>query len=288
MKILVTGARGFLGSHIYKHYVNLGNVVTSYSYRADNDRQARAEIVELIRNIKPDLIINAGASQNGKDDPDAVHELLLSNVALPGYVAWAIKNHAPDCLFITFGSSWQFDDENDQWPFNAYAASKTAAEDLLTHYAQDGVRMASLRLYDTYGPGDNRNKVVNLIADAMNGRTILNMSGGEQEIDLIHIKDVIAAVDQTKQLLSERADGCLLKYAVRSCQPIQIKEIARIMSEIRDLDVSSMVNLGFYPYRKRERFVLDCKQERVPGWRAEIKLEDGLRDLMEMRRQQNR
>jgi CDP-paratose synthetase len=282
LKIIVLGSRGFLGSHICQTLKISGHELSTLSYRPEQDNDFKCHLDSAVKSFDPDVIINAGASQNGKDDPAALNDLSLSNILLPSYLAWAINNYAPKCVLITFGSSWQHFN-NEQLPFNAYAATKTAAEAMLEHYAQDGLRAACLQLYDTYGPNDERNKLVNLIADALIRREVLNMSGGEQKIDLIHIDDVVSAVVSVMGMLREHDSGCLMKYAIRSGKPVSIVRLVNIMAEARNLDAAEIFNLGFYPYRKRERFELNSSEAIVPGWEPRIKLVNGLVELISTR-----
>ena len=279
MKIIVLGSRGFLGSHIYQALKAYGHELSTLSYRPEQDNDFKCHLDSVVKSFGPDVIINAGASQNGKDDPSALHDLSFSNILLPSYLAWAINNYAPKCVLITFGSSWQHFN-NEPLPFNAYAATKTAAEAMLEHYAQDGLRAVCLQLYDTYGPNDGRNKLVNLIADALIRRKVLNMSGGKQQIDLIHIDDVVSAVVSVIKMLREHDNGCLMKYAICSGRPVSIIRLANIMAQARNLDAAEIFNLGFYPYRERERFELNSYEPIVPGWEPKIELANGLVDLM--------
>ncbi len=283
MKALLTGASGFLGGHINKALAEKGFDVIPLRYRPESDENFREDIGRIVADARPDVIINAAACQTTKDDPLAIHDLVLSNIALPSYFSWAIREYAPQCVFITFGSSWQYDDVGGMLPFNAYAATKTSAESLLEHYAQDGVRIACLRLFDTYGPNDKRKKVVNLITDAALKREKLNMSGGDQEIDLIHIHDVTTAVFTTIRLLKEK-EGCCLRYDVRSGNPVRVRELAEMIVSMQGEKFEEIINLGHYPYRKRERFVQSSHRQTVPGWSPAVSLSQGLRMLIEDRR----
>lgn len=282
MKIIVLGSKGFLGSHIYQALKTSGHELATLSYRPEQDNDFISRLDDVVKSFDPHVIVNAGASQNDKDDPESLHDLSLSNILLPSYLAWAINNYAPKCVLITFGSSWQYFN-NEPLPFNAYAATKTAAEAMLEHYAQDGLRAVCLQLYDTYGPNDRRKKLVNLIADSLIRREVLNMSGGEQEIDLIHIDDVVSAVVSVMEMLRKHDNGCLMRYAIRSGKPVSIIRLANIMAKARNLDATEVFNLGFYPYRKRERFELNSNQPIVPGWEPKVELVNGLVELISTR-----
>ena len=284
VKILVIGGSGFLGKHVVAHFQAKGDTVRTLSYRPVRHDVFLDDFQELLARGGLDAVIYAGASQTGRDDAAAIYELSLSNIVLPASMASLLREHAPECCLLTFGTSWQIGEQGGDEPFNAYAASKTGAEAMLAHFAMNGVRSATLRLYDTYGPGDDRNKVVNLIADAINGRSELPMSSGGQAIDLVHIRDVLSAIDATLGLLRDEEPGRHRVFAVRSGQPVTILEVLAELKRVAGMEDTSFIRPGVYPYRPRERFSLFPDTPGPPGWHPRVSLENGLRELLEERR----
>jgi nucleoside-diphosphate-sugar epimerase len=284
--VCVVGAGGFLGGHLARHFRAAGATVATPSYRPERHQAFLDGIEAMLRDAPPTAILYAGGSQNGRDDPATLHELALSNTLLPAALAALIRTHAPACRLVTYGTSWQTGESGAPEPFNAYAASKTAAEAFLQHFAMAGVRCATLRLHDTYGPGDARNKVVNLIADAIARRSDLPMSSGGQVIDLVHIRDVIAATEATLALLEAEAPGRHHVFAVRSGRSVTILEVLGIMLRLAGLETAPFIRPGVYPYRPRERFAIGGDMPVPPGWTPAVALEEGLRELLDERRAQ--
>jgi len=284
MSVIVIGAGGFLGGHLVAHFRERQQAVHPLSYRPDQHGPFLEGFRALLARAPPAAVILAGASQNGRDDPASLAELALSNIVLPAAIAALLRDHAPECCLLTYGTSWQTGESGAVEPFNAYAASKTAAEAMLDHFALAGVRSATLRLYDTYGPADRRNKVVNLIADAIARRSDLPMSSGGQVIELVHIRDVLAATDITLDLLRSSEPGRHRVFALRSGAPVTILEVLGVMLRLAGLDGAEFIRPGVYPYRPRERFALFPDTVTPPGWRPAVTLEDGLRELLEERR----
>jgi nucleoside-diphosphate-sugar epimerase len=229
-------------------------------------------------------VINASASQSGKDDPASLKELLFSNVLLPTTLATLMRRHVPEACLINFGSSWQIGQAGESSPFNAYAASKAAVEPFFDHFALDGLRIATLRVYDTYGPNDPRNKVINLIADALITRQELPMSPGGQMIDLIHIDDVVAGVEATIEFLAKQKKGTHKIFALRSGQPVTIMHIVTLLKQAAGVVEAPFIKLGVYPYRERERFSLFANTTSPPGWHPRIELTAGLPQTFQARR----
>jgi len=284
MTVLVLGASGFLGAALVRHFSQKGEDVASLSYRPANHATFLRDLEAFLKQRCPRTVINAGASQTGRDDPAALEELLLSNVFLPATLASFMRACTPDACLINFGTSWQIGAAGESSPFNAYAASKGAAEPFLDHFALDGLRTATLRLYDTYGPNDPRNKVINLIADALIAKRELPMSPGEQEIDLIHIDDVVVAVEATLTFLAQEREVTHKVFAVRSGKPVTILEVLALLKQAAGMEEAPFIKPGIYPYRVRERFSLFSNTPTPPGWRPRIELAKGLAQMFDSRR----
>ncbi len=279
MKIVI-GANGFLGKYCEAKYSQYEKVVTM-SFRPGMEKEFEKELISLLIEYKPTAIINAAASQATGDDLDSIQDLISSNVALPAMLAFNICKYSKETVLMTFGTSWEFLDEKIS-PFNLYAASKSSSECVLRHYAQAGVKICFLRLYDVYGENDNRDKVVNLIADAINIKERIDMSGGEQLMKLVHVSDVFHAIDFSikKVLISNQEE--IFSYDVCSDEAYSLREIAALMCESVGVDTSKIINFGFYPYRERERFTLDTNRI-LPGWVALKSLKVGLGELINSR-----
>jgi len=282
--VVVIGASGFLGAHLVRHFTAAGEAVHSLSYRPERHAEFLAAFEALLREAPPTAVLHAGGSQAGRDDPATLQDLAMSNVVLPASIASLLRLHAPQACLVTYGSSWQTGEAGGSEPFNAYAASKTAAEAFLEHFALAGLRTATLRLYDTYGPRDRRNKVVNLIADALARRSDLPMSSGGQVIDLVHIDDVITATEATLDLLRREPPGLHRVFAVRSGRTVSILDVLALLLRAAGLEKADNIRPGVYPYRARERFALFPDTPTPPGWAPAVPLEDGLKALLEERR----
>lgn len=286
MKILISGTNGYLGHELKSYYEARGDSVIALSFRhTQTERLAFLnELAATLAREQPEMVINAGASQNGRDDVAALEQLVISNVLVPAAMMGLIKAHSPRTGFITFGTSWQIGEQGEESPFNAYAAAKAALGPFAEHFAQAGLRVATLRLYDTYGPGDTRRKIVNLIAEALLNDVILPMSPGEQMIDLVYIDDVITAVDATIETLRGPPMGEALTFAVRSGQPTTIVGLLELMKQVSGRSGSN-IRLGAFPYRPRERFSLYPDTAAPPGWAPRVSLETGLRRIFSAREQ---
>ena len=280
MKVILTGSSGFLGSHLKGFFQNKGIEVLCLNYRPETEPEFLAKALSALTQGDVLAFLNAGASQLSGDDPDSLRNLTASNIYLPAAVASLILKHSPLTPFIHFGSSWQIGKDGAPSPFNAYAATKSAAESLLEHFVLSGLKAASLRLFDTYGPGDSRKKVINLVADALLQDTELPMSNAEQVVDMVYITDVLAAVDHTIELLRSHPVDHLRRYSVRSGRLFRILDIVALMKVLSGKPTFSKIQLGVYPYRIRERFHLPPATDFPPNWHPIVSLEEGLKNIL--------
>lgn len=284
--VLVTGTSGFLGSHVVNHFANNKDSINliKYSFRHKNDFQKNYnDLKNILVNSNIDYFINCGASQNDKDDELSIEDLIISNTLFPASVLSTIKHNQLKTHFINFGSSWEVNENLMDDPFNAYAASKTAANSFFKHFSQCGVKVTNLMLFDTYGPNDHRRKVINLVIDAMIKNADLNMSLCQQAIDLIYIDDVLDCLDFIMDdKFSKFYPDFYNMFQVRSGN---IFTLDQIVDEIKVFfpNYSGTLNKGFYPYRDRERFKLNEFKNKLPTLTNPTSLRNGLKKTIESR-----
>ena len=281
MSNLIVGVSSFLGSSLKQKLLSVNEKVFDISFRPEDHET----FLESLRNyLEKEGIKNlfiCGGSQSSSDKVDSLNDLIQSNIFLPVVISSLVRDISRDTKIIFFGSSWQLDDQSDFSPFNLYASSKQSAENMLEHFAMEGLRICSLRLYDTYGKNDSRPKIVNLISNAIKKNEKLNMSEGKQLIDLVHIDDVVDGVVHSLQILDKRESNSLLRFSIKSGSPIQVKDIVGIYEKILSRDLNYLFNFGFYPYRARERFSLPVNDKIPDGWSPKIDLEEGLKSLID-------
>jgi nucleoside-diphosphate-sugar epimerase len=288
---LVTGATGFVGSHLARRLVREGWQVhlliragsrvpdaSEFAHMAIHMHDGSTEsMVRSVSQARPDVVFHLASlflSQHATND---VESLIQSNVLFGNQLLEAMKVNEVNCLINT-GTSWQHYDNQDYNPVCLYAATKQAFEALLEYYVQAcGIKAITLKLFDTYGPDDPRPKLFHLLKKVAASGETLDMSKGEQLIDLVHINDVVEAYFIAAQRLIK---GCVSQhevYAVSSGQPLPLKELVHLYADVTKK--SMKVNWGARPYRYREVMVPWNRGSILPEWKAKINLIDGLSSL---------
>lgn len=275
--ICVVGSTGFLGSRLVSHFESVGLEVARLSWMNCDGMQVKAQIEDLVAKADLKAVLLCGASQLSSDDSHSVLSLVESNVLYPTLVASVLLEKSPKTKLVHFGSSWQNGVGGRDKPFNLYASSKSAAENLLEHFALRGLPVISLRLHDTYGVGDSRRKLLNLAVEAIKSGERLDTTLGQQLFELVHIRDVLRAV-QLAIDFDFVGEPVLQKFDVGPQNPMTVRNVLELLCKISEVDSQAYFNFGALPYKSREKMVA-MPLSFIPGWDPEVSLEEGLREI---------
>lgn len=289
MKILVTGATGFVGRHLVKRLLQLGHdvvlLVRHSSHYEDlgidhvvyfdgNDGKEVDYLTASFKEEHFDGIIHLASLYIAQHKPEQIKDLVLSNIYLGSALLEAAKVVGVK-WFLNTGSIWQnYEAENysDAYnPVNLYAATKQAFMVMAKYYTETSkLRFCTLKLCDTYGPDDTRRKIFALFEQIAKTGECLKMSPGEQKLDIVHIDDVIQGFVSLAEMLNE--EQSLLDEYVLSCgTQMSLKEWAKHYAERKG--VSLNIEWGGRPYRARE-VMAPYVGNVLPNWKPLKTIED--------------
>ncbi len=294
MKILVTGATGFIGSHLVQRLLGVKHEVHVLTRPGTDlellgDRQGRIVVhshsgstqnmIEIVKDARPDVIVHLASLFVGEHKSTDLEELIKSNVLLSTQIVEAMSlNHVRQ--LINVGTSWQHYEDADYKPVNLYAASKQAFRSLLSFYVETcDLRVINLELFDTFGPNDRRDKLFNLLDRLRTTGETISMSPGYQKINLVHIDDVCDAfILALKRLRLDLVKGSET-YSVCSDNSIDLRELVRVYES--EANVKLNVKWGGRSYRAREVMRPWSRGVNLPGWAPRISLEKGIKMLLQ-------
>lgn len=293
-RALVTGSTGFIGSNLVRRLILEGwetHVLIRPTSNIHQLADIREEIyihyysgvveslTDMISEIKPTVVFHLASLFLAKHNCEDVDRLISSNILFPAQLIESMARN--NCInLINTGTSWQHYDSDEYNPVNLYSATKQAFEDLLTFYIQtESIKCITLKLFDTYGPKDNRAKLVKTLINISASGEMLNMSPGEQEIDLVYIDDVIDAYILAAHHLMQGKVSGHEQYKVSTGTPISLRDLVNIFSEIFVRPVN--VSWGAMPYRSREVMRPWVGGVWLDGWYPKFTLEKGLRLIKE-------
>ena len=226
-----------------------------------------------------DFVINLGGYidhqffQDGGRDLIDVHFTALQNLleVLPRH---NLKR------FVQIGSSDEYgnvpapqDEILREQPISPYSLAKMASTHFLQMlYRTENFPAVTLRLFLTYGPGQNTDRFLPQIIRGCLDDTEFPASAGEQIRDFCYVEDTVRAILQA--LAVPGAEGEV--FNVASGKPISIRTI---IEKVCALTGSGKPQYGKVSYRPGENMVLYAnisKEKKILQWEPEISLEEGL------------
>lgn len=299
--VLVTGATGFLGSHLTRRLLARGHPVHVLA-RPDSDfrrlRDCRdrltvwtgdvtdfASVREACRGAQPEAIFHlAGDTSLRAFSGDWNSVERAASVGVGGLMTLlrAASEAAPGlrCLVRTGGleeygaGPSPFVESQREAPRSPYSFAQVAGVHL-SQMMQPHLPFAVVTLRPTliYGPDQSRDFLIpGLIEALLRGRRF-TLTEGRQRRDLLHVDDFVSAALAAAQDKDLR--GAVLNIA--SGEGHAIRDIALRIAEM--LDATHLLNIGGAPERVSEIFDLvgdaTLARQRI-DWRPEVSLEDGL------------
>jgi nucleoside-diphosphate-sugar epimerase len=259
MKILVTGATGFIGTHLVfslleygydvamikrkdsglKGLTSVQNKIQIFASDAYND------IFFAIEKFTPDVVVHLAALYINQHESEHIVGLINSNILFGTHVLEAmIKNGVSK--FLNIGTRWQHLKNKQYNPANLYSATKEAFKDILIYYGTRGVKYKTLELGDTYGLDDTRKKVLDLLIDACLKRKPVDLSPGEQTLDLSYVDDICRFV--STRIQSENFFDN--KTVSLSGTVIKLRDLGTMIEQ--ESKTKELFNWGGKPYRENE------------------------------------
>ncbi|MDX4058517.1 NAD-dependent epimerase/dehydratase family protein [Aliarcobacter skirrowii] len=267
MKILITGATGFIGNHLIKELLKNTNYtiiassrdtekvkkyewfskVKYISYNLDSDK--KQNLFEFFDN--PDIVIHL-AWDGLPNYNDLIHiekNLFNSYKFIKNLVANGLKNITITGTCFEYGMINGCLSEDIQTnPSNSYAIAKDSLrkfiEELKNNYK---FNYKWVRLFYMYGEGQGEKSLIALLDKAMqNDEKEFNMSGGEQLRDYLYIKEVVSNI--SKIALQNKIDNQIINCC--SGKPISIRKF--VEDYLDEKNYSIKLNLGYYPYQTYE------------------------------------
>lgn len=287
--VVITGATGFVGSNLTKHFLNLNygvNLIVRPNsdlshldvnnnnlniFRYNNDLNS---LILFFKATNPICTFHLASNFIAEHNSLQIDSLVSSNITFGLHLLEAMKEANVRTLINT-GTSWQHFNNEEYNPVSLYAATKQAFESLIEYYVQaEDFKVITLKLFDTYGETDTRPKLINLLNQYAKDNTILKLSPGDQMINLVHIEDLCIAYKIAMELVVDLIKGTHQKFVIKHCNSYSLKQVIGVFEKVSNKKLNIL--WGGRQYRKREVMQLWDKGEVLPNWNARISLDEGI------------
>jgi nucleoside-diphosphate-sugar epimerase len=291
MNILITGATGFVGKNLIKmlSYSNIIHVLIRPTTKIEKHNVKDVFVfndnIEELSNYlienRIEGLIHLASLYIAQHQSQQTKDLVLSNIYL-GTALLEASVKAKVKWFLNTGTIWQnynVPDKSDEYnPVNLYAATKQAFMDLAKFYIETSkLKFCTLKLCDTYGPNDTRNKIFALLKKNAETRVSLDMSLGEQKLDILYIDDVISGFTCLIERLHCNNRNTASEYVLSSGKQYTLKQLSKIFEDVTHQKLD--INWGGRAYRERE-VMKPYIGNILPKWSPKVTLEKGIIEFM--------
>ncbi|MHA2407934.1 MAG: NAD-dependent epimerase/dehydratase family protein [Candidatus Ranarchaeia archaeon] len=297
LPILVTGATGFLGTHLAKRLLSLGANVSAISLaepsssfpQHNNLNLQLKDITEITKKEVEnyEVVIHLAALSQPRDSIANPLETFRINTLYTVHLLELLRQINPSAYFIfpstvlVYGLPLQLpiSEEHPTHPSTPYAASKLAAETAITsYYTNYELPTTIFRLFNSYGPGQAQSNVIPTIIAQAQKKSEIELFDSSTARDFIFVDDVINAFEKA----IETQDQCSGQiFNVGTGISTKITHLVDHVSKI--LDKPLTIHENPLPINRRgppEVKADISKIQKAIRWTPQFTLEDGLRKII--------
>jgi len=320
-RVVVTGAAGFIGSHLVERLLadgysvwgmdnfdpfyprsikeaNLGvaNAHTEFRF-AEGDLRDPAFLADLFGEASPGAVIHLAARAGVRpsiEQPEAYHDI---NVMGTVHLLEAMRKAGTNRLL--FGSSSSVygsrddqrpfkEDEGADLPVSPYAATKRAGELLChTYYHLYGLSCYCLRFFTVYGPRQRPDLAIHKFTRMLfNGEPLTVYGDGGAMRDYTYVDDTVDGVVRALRLSEDGSDPAFQVLNLGAGRTVSVNELVRLLVETTGVE-PNIVNLPPQPGDVPRTWADIGRARELLGFDPQFPVEEGLKRFVQWYREQH-
>ena len=296
VKILITGAAGFIGANLTRKLIQNENEVniiikeTSDLWRISDvisncnvhkiDLKKIEDVRNIIKKINPELVYHC-AGHGIYPTQKYSTEIFSTNILGTFNLLDALNENNDLRRLVNLGSFFEYSTN----PIDPYTISKIIQTKLVEHFFKEKkLPITTLRLFTPYGKFDSPGRLICDLMIALIRNKPLEIFSKHTKHDFIHIDDVIAALEVASQ--QPDIDGEIIDIGTGN--EISVEEIVNLSNQLSDNDL--IINWNdkkqhtIY-YEQDQTIFLSRQNIQKLNWKPSISLEVGLQKTMEWYKQ---
>jgi len=235
-----------------------------------------APIDAVFEQIDPTVVFHLATDYQRHDDSSKVASMVDANIRFGSLVLDAASAR-PGCEVVVAGSHFQFAGGPGR-PASFYAATKNALCKI-ADYLQEarGLRWVQPVIYDVYGPGDTRPKLVNVLVDRVTAGESVRLPEPEPLHHFVYVDDVVAGlVAAAGDLRSDRSSSGSSVFLTSD----ELKAPSDVLGAVAGvLGVEPLISPEHYELPPRS-IVRPFEGPRPDGWQPTVTLLEGINHVV--------
>jgi nucleoside-diphosphate-sugar epimerase len=290
MRLLITGAGGFLGSHVLALLRQQGVPAWTLGRTQPKDWPGIAHVTcdllagddcaASLRTIAPSHLLHlAWVTDHAHYQTSPLNtEWLRATQTLTRAFTDAGGRHlvvAGTCAEYDWSQGWCHEETTPLAPAVPYGVAKDGCRQWLQdHAAAHGLRMAWGRIFFPFGTGQSAQRLIPALVSALQGRQAIFPVQAMQRRDFVSAPDVAQAL---WTLLQAPAGGC---YNISSAQPVAIGELVRMLARLLGVDPTPVLVAAAAGVQAPALVAGDNRRLRAFGWAGPAPLVDCLATML--------
>jgi UDP-glucose 4-epimerase len=303
MRIAVTGANGFVGTHVVRQLLPRHDVLAIDSLRygpwrftadelaqfraAATDIRKRDEVRAVLDSFEPEAIIHLAAIHFIPECERLPDEAVSINIEGTINLLSACK---PDCRFVFTSSAAVYTPNSEAHrelsdavgPVDVYGFTKLHGEQFVQHFAREkGLEAVIVRLFNVVGPGETNPHVLpEIIKQIKSGSRTLRLGNVQPKRDYIYVKDVAAAFIATATAdFPQRPEAGPVLVNLGSGRSYSVEELVRRLSEIIGEPIEIQVDPARVRKVDRPNLLSDnTRMQRLFAWSPRHDIHEALQE----------
>ena len=288
-KILITGSTGFIGTNVInfllKKNIYIYDILRNKNKKNKKIKELKKyknylpifyktfnELEKKLKKIKIDIVINCATYYTGQNSIKNIENLIKTNVIFCSIILEILKNKITK--FINFGSMMEYSRGNYFSPRNFYAITKYFFQKIEEFYKlkYKNIKFYDLKLYETYGDRDSRNKLIPTIIKNYKKNKKIKITSKNLKMNFVHIESLMKIINMI--IFNKIKEG---EYCVKNNRFIEICKL------INSLNIKLTKKIKIKYLSTKVDFIVNNKLKKFPYWDDEQNLENFLLKKMQNR-----